>query len=71
MSLTRNDWLWVVWTQVWQVTVLIVAVAVLVRLVATNRPQLAFVLWLIVFYPCRRFPAFMQLRSIKDDWSES
>jgi beta-lactamase regulating signal transducer with metallopeptidase domain len=52
MSLTGNDWLLVAWTQVWQVTVLIVTVAIMVRLVATNRPQLAFALWLIVFLKC-------------------
>jgi len=47
-----NDWLQAAWTQTWQVTVLIVAVALLVRLAAANRPQLAFVLWLVVLVKC-------------------
>lgn len=52
MNLAENDWLWIAWTHVWQVTVLIAAVALLVRLVAANRPQLAFALWLVVFVKC-------------------
>ena len=52
MSLAENDWLWTAWTQAWQVTVLIVAVAILTRLAAARRPQLAFALWLVVFVKC-------------------
>ncbi len=47
-----NDWLWTAWTQTWQVSLLIVAVALLARLAAANRPQLAFALWLVVFVKC-------------------
>ena len=52
MSLTGNDWLWVAWTQTWQVTVLIATVGLLVWCAARSRPQLAFVLWLVVFLKC-------------------
>ena len=37
-----SDWLRLAWTQTWQVTALVVAVALLVRLAAANRPQLAY-----------------------------
>ena len=47
-----NDWLATVGTQTWQVTVLIVVVALLARLAAANRPQLAFALWLVVLIKC-------------------
>lgn len=52
MNLVGNDWLWAAWTQTWQVTVLIAAVALFARFAAANRPQLAFVLWLVVFSKC-------------------
>ena len=40
------------WTQTWQVTALIVGVAVLARTLARNRPHLAHVLWLVVLVKC-------------------
>jgi beta-lactamase regulating signal transducer with metallopeptidase domain len=52
MNPAGNDWPWVAWTQVWQVTVLILAVALFLRCASRNRPQLAFVLWLVVFLKC-------------------
>lgn len=52
MHLAGNDWLGAAWTQVWQVTVLNLAVALLLRCASRNRPQLAFVLWLVVFLKC-------------------
>ena len=52
MNLAEHDWLAMAWTQTWQVTVLIVAVGLLARLVAANRPQLAFALWLVVLLKC-------------------
>jgi beta-lactamase regulating signal transducer with metallopeptidase domain len=47
-----NDWLATAWTQIWQVTVLIVVVSLLARIAAANRPQLAFALWLVVLLKC-------------------
>jgi beta-lactamase regulating signal transducer with metallopeptidase domain len=46
------------WTQAWQVTILILTVAVLTRLVARNRPHLAHVLWLVVLVKCVTPPVF-------------
>ncbi|MCP4589837.1 MAG: hypothetical protein GY842_03765, partial [bacterium] len=46
------------WTQAWQVTILILVVAVLTRLVARNRPHLAHVLWLVVLVKCVTPPVF-------------
>ncbi len=40
------------WAQLWQVTLLIAAVALLARLFARNRPHLAHVLWLVVLLKC-------------------
>ena len=52
MSLANSYWLWLAWTQLWQVAVLIAVVALLVRMVAANRPHLAFALWLVVLLKC-------------------
>jgi len=40
------------WAQLWQVTLLVAAVAIFVRLVASNRPHLAYALWLVVLVKC-------------------
>ena len=40
------------WAQAWQVTTLIVVVAMATRLVARNRPHLAHALWLVVLIKC-------------------
>ncbi|HKD37402.1 MAG TPA: M56 family metallopeptidase, partial [Pirellulales bacterium] len=40
------------WTQIWQVTLVAAAIAVLTRLSCRNRPHLAYVLWLIVLIKC-------------------
>ncbi len=46
------------WVPFWQVTLLVLAVAVLVRLVARNRPHLAYALWLVVLVKCVTPPLF-------------
>ncbi len=46
------------WSQLWQVTVLVVIVAALVRTVARNRPHLGYVLWLVVLVKCVMPPLF-------------
>ncbi|MEE8452051.1 MAG: hypothetical protein V3R99_09060, partial [Thermoguttaceae bacterium] len=46
------------WTQAWQVTALIVVVALATRLLARNRPHLAHILWLIVLIKCVTPPVF-------------
>jgi beta-lactamase regulating signal transducer with metallopeptidase domain len=43
---------WAAWAQLWQVTLLIAAVALLTRLFARNRPHLAHALWLVVLLKC-------------------
>ncbi|HZL89375.1 MAG TPA: M56 family metallopeptidase, partial [Pirellulaceae bacterium] len=40
------------WTQLWQVTLLIVGIWVILRLVGRNRPHLACALWLVVLLKC-------------------
>lgn len=40
------------WTQLWQVTVVIAAVAIATRWGCRNRPHLAHLLWLVVFVKC-------------------
>ena len=43
---------WLMWSQVWQVTLLAIVVALLVRWLAKDRPHLAHVLWLLVLLKC-------------------
>ncbi len=48
----------VVWAQIWQLTVLIPAVALAVRVLARRRPHLAHVLWLVVLAKCLTPPVW-------------
>ncbi len=43
--------------QLWQVTVLAIAVGVIVRLAARRRPHLAYLLWMLVVVKCVTPPA--------------
>jgi len=52
MGQLANEWVRLVVTHAWQVTALIVLIAIVVRLFARNRPHLAFVLWLLVLVKC-------------------
>jgi beta-lactamase regulating signal transducer with metallopeptidase domain len=47
-----DEWARGAWAQLWQVTLLIAAVALLARLFARNRPHLAHALWLVVLVKC-------------------
>lgn len=58
------DLLPIAWTQLWQVTLLVLAVAILVRLVARNRPHLAYALWLVVLVKCVIPPLFASPNSV-------
>jgi hypothetical protein len=55
-----NDWLATAWTQTWQALVLVVAI--IARLAAANRPQLAYVLWLVVLLKCVTPPLWSSSR---------
>ncbi len=48
----ESNLLALVLSQLWQVTLLVLAVAILVRLLARNRPHLAYALWLVVLVKC-------------------
>lgn len=48
MRLASDDLLQLAWTQAWQIAVLAVAVAVVVKLVCRRRPHLAYLLWMLV-----------------------
>lgn len=52
MDLDAMDLARLAWSQAWQVTLLIVAVALLVRLAGRNRPHLAHAMWLVVLAKC-------------------
>jgi beta-lactamase regulating signal transducer with metallopeptidase domain len=52
MGQLANEWTRLAMTHGWQVTVLIVLTAIIVRLFARHRPHLAFVLWLLVLVKC-------------------
>ncbi len=53
-----DDLLLLAWSEVWQLTVLIVAVAAASRLVARRRPHLAYALWLLVLLKCLTPPVW-------------
>ncbi|MCY2966851.1 MAG: hypothetical protein NT069_25010, partial [Planctomycetota bacterium] len=50
-TLALNGWQ-LVWTQLWQVTLLIVAAVGLLRMVGRNRPHLAYGVWFVVALKC-------------------
>ena len=52
MDLPSRELLGMAWAQLWQVTVLIVAVGLLVRVLCRRRPHLAYVLWMVVIVKC-------------------
>jgi len=52
------------WTQIWQVTLLAVVVAFLVRLACRRRPHLAYVLWLVVLVKCLTPPLWSSPTSV-------
>lgn len=52
MTAWHAEWTRLAWVQLWQVTLLIVVVALTTRLAARNRPYLAHALWLVVLLKC-------------------
>ena len=46
------------WSQLWQVSVLILAVGLVTRLFCKKRPHLAYVLWLLVIIKCLTPPVW-------------
>ena len=58
MRLPSNEFLLLAWSEVWQVTVLIVVVAAVSRLAARRRPHLAYALWLLVLLKCLTPPVW-------------
>lgn len=52
MNLTNHELMQAAWTQLWQVTVLIGLVALVVRVCCRQRPHLAHVLWMLVIVKC-------------------
>ena len=49
---TSEELVALIWSQLWQVTVLIVAVALLARLFFRNKPHMAYLLWMLVVVKC-------------------
>jgi beta-lactamase regulating signal transducer with metallopeptidase domain/Leucine-rich repeat (LRR) protein len=52
MSRFGDEFIQLAWTQLWQVTLVIVVVAVVVQLAARRRPHLAYLLWSVVLLKC-------------------
>jgi beta-lactamase regulating signal transducer with metallopeptidase domain/Leucine-rich repeat (LRR) protein len=52
MSRFGDEFIQLAWTQLWQVTLVIVVVAVVVQLAARRRPHLAYLLWSVVLIKC-------------------
>ena len=54
----NSDLLVLAWCQLWQVTLLIGVVAILVRVLGRNRPHVVYALWLVVLVKCVTPPLF-------------
>ena len=52
MNLPQHDLAGLAWSQLWQVTALVVIVAGLTRFACRRRPHLAYLLWLLVVVKC-------------------
>ena len=52
MSLPANELARLAWSQLWQVTVLVMIVGALVRVACRRRPHLAYLLWMLVVVKC-------------------
>ncbi len=52
------------WTQLWQVTLVAMIVAIVVRLACRRRPHLAYVLWLVVLVKCLTPPLWSSPTSL-------
>jgi beta-lactamase regulating signal transducer with metallopeptidase domain len=52
MSRFGDEFIQLAWTQLWQVPLVIVVVAVVVQLAARRRPHLAYLLWSVVLLKC-------------------
>ena len=50
--MNSDDLFRMIWNQIWQLSVLVILVTLLVRLAARRRPHLAYVLWLVVLAKC-------------------
>jgi beta-lactamase regulating signal transducer with metallopeptidase domain len=52
MHRLTNEWVTLGWTQLWQVTLLAVAVYVATRIFGRHRPHVGYVLWMLVIVKC-------------------
>ncbi|HEV8069883.1 MAG TPA: M56 family metallopeptidase [Planctomycetaceae bacterium] len=52
MHRLANEWVTLGWTQLWQVTLLAVAVYVATRIFGRHRPHVGYVLWMLVIVKC-------------------
>ena len=58
MNIDSNQLLSLAWSQLWQMTAVIVAVAVIVRVFCRHRPHLAYLLWMLVIVKCLTPPVW-------------
>ncbi len=58
MTMTNSYWAWAAWMQFWQVTALILAVWLMVRIGCRRRPHLAHLLWVLVILKCLTPPVW-------------
>ncbi len=52
MDWFESELIWVIWQQTWQITAVILLVALLLMRFGKHRPHLAYVLWLVVIAKC-------------------
>ncbi len=58
MNLDSSSFALGIWVQLWQVTLLAVAVGIVVRVGCRHRPHLAYLLWLLVAVKCLTPPVW-------------
>ncbi len=58
MTTTTSFWIGAAWTQLWQVTLLVMAIGLIARFACQRRPHLAHLLWILVFIKCLTPPVW-------------
>ena len=60
----QNEFMRMAIAQLWQVSLVIAAAMILVRMVGKNRPHLAYMIWFVVLLKCVTPPVFSSPSSV-------
>ena len=64
MSFSSDELAQIAWSQIWQVTIVIVVVAGLAKLLGKHRPHLSYLLWMLVVLKCLTPPVWSSPTSV-------